>query len=111
MMVKQSRKRRAMSLVEMLAAIVVLAIVAAFVLPRLGANHNTAKRNACSANRADIELQVQLWRRNHGSYPAANLSTIGANTAYFPQGLPVCPVDGITYTIDTTTGLVVGHAH
>ena len=47
---------------------------------------------------------MKLWKRNNSSYPAANLSDIGADTAYFPSGLPVCPVDGTAYTIDTTTG-------
>ena len=71
----------------------------------------TRKKSACYANKGDIELQVKLWRRNNGSYPAANLSDIGADTAYFPSGLPACPVDGTAYTIDTTTGLVTGHTH
>ena len=54
---------------------------------------------------------MKLWKRNNGSYPAANLSDIGADTTYFPSGLPVCPVDGTAYTINTTTGLVIGHTH
>jgi prepilin-type N-terminal cleavage/methylation domain-containing protein len=110
-MANLNRKRRAFSLLEIIAAIVILAIVAAYVVPRLGANHDTARRNACWTNKGEIELQVQLWRRNNGSYPTANLSTIGGNSIYFPLGLPTCPVDGTAYTIDTTTGLVVGHTH
>jgi general secretion pathway protein G len=110
-MVELNRKRGALSLVEMMAAIVILAIVAAYIVPRLGSNNDTAKKNSCATNQGEIELQVQLWRRNNGAYPMANLSNIGGNTAYFPQGLPTCPVDGTTYTIDTTTGLVVGHGH
>jgi prepilin-type N-terminal cleavage/methylation domain-containing protein len=103
--------RSAFSLAELMAAVVILAIVAAYIIPRVGAYNTTAKRNACWTNQGEIELQVKLWRRNNGSYPLANLSDIGANTAYFPQGLSTCPVDGTAYTIDTTTGLVVGHTH
>ena len=66
---------------------------------------------ACYANQGDIELQVKLWKRMNGTYPAANLSDIGANTSYFPSPVPVCPVDGTSYTINTTTGLVIGHTH
>ena len=106
-----NRKRTGFSLLELMAVITILAIVAAYTIPRLGTNNVTAKRNACWTNQGEIELQVQLWRRNKGSYPAADLSNIGADTAYFPQGLPTCPADGTTYTIDTTTGLVVGHTH
>ncbi len=53
-------------------------------------------------------LQVRLWKRSKSSYPAANLSDIAADVSYFPAGLPVCPVDGTSYTINTTTGRVIG---
>ena len=43
-----------------------------------------AERLLCQPE-GEIELQVKLWRRNNGTYPAANLSNIGANTTYFPQ--------------------------
>jgi hypothetical protein len=51
-----------------------------------------------------------LWRRANGTWPAADLSAIGADANYFPEGLPTCPVDGAVYTIDTN-GAVVGHTH
>ena len=62
-------------------------------------------------NQGEIELQVKLWRRNNGSYPAANLSNIGANTAYFPEGLPTCPVDGTSLHNRYNHGTVTGHTH
>jgi prepilin-type N-terminal cleavage/methylation domain-containing protein len=104
-------RRRAFSLTEMMAAVVILGVLALVIVPRLINHDHSAKKSACFTNQADIELQVKLWRRNQGSYPAANLGSIGSNTAYFPSGLPVCPVDGTAYTIDTTTGLVNGHTH
>jgi prepilin-type N-terminal cleavage/methylation domain-containing protein len=99
------------SLMELMAALAILAILAATIVPRVIGHHDKAKRSACHANQADIELQVKLWRRNTGSYPAANLSNIGADTAYFPGGVPTCPVDGTAYSINTTSGLVTGHTH
>ena len=99
------------SLMEIIAAIVILGILAAVMVPRLAGHQDKAKRSACYANKGDIELQAKLWRRNNGTYPLANLSDIGASTTYFPGALPVCPVDGTAYTIDTTTGKVVGHTH
>src|SRR3990172_8895783 len=104
----RTNTRLAFSLAELMAVVVILAIVAAYVIPRVGSYQTTAKRNACWANQGEIELQTKLWRRNQGSYPVANLSNIGADTAYFPEGLPTCPVDNTAYTIDTTTGLVSG---
>ena len=101
----------AFSLMEIMAAIVILGILAAVMVPRLAGHQDKAKRSACYANKGDIELQAKLWRRNNGTYPLANLSDIGASTTYFPGALPVCPLDGTAYTIDTTTGKVVGHTH
>jgi prepilin-type N-terminal cleavage/methylation domain-containing protein len=103
--------RPAFSLLELLAAVTILAIVAAYVILRVGNFQTSARRNACFTNQGEIELQTKLWQRNHGSYPMTNLSNIGGDATYFPDGLPTCPVDGSAYTIDTTTGLVVGHTH
>jgi Tfp pilus assembly protein PilE len=106
-----SPKRAALSLMELLAAVTILAVLAAFIIPRVSTYCTNGNRYACWSDKGEIELQVRLWYRNKGSYPAANLSDIGAATAYFPQGLPTCPVDGTSYTIDTTTGKVTGHTH
>ena len=100
-----------MSLLEMLAAVTILGILAAVLLPRMGAYGAKAKGNACSVNKANIDVQTQLWYRTKGAWPATNLSDIGANKTYFPDVLPVCPVDGSAYQLDSTTHRVVGHAH
>lgn len=104
-------RRHATSLVELLAILIVLGLLASLVVPRLFGPSDTAKINACHANKGDIEIQVQLWYRNNGSFPAANLSDIGADITYFPEGLPTCPVNSTAYTIDTASGEVVGHDH
>jgi type II secretory pathway pseudopilin PulG len=88
-----------------------LGLLAAVIIPRVVGHYDDANRAACEVNQGEIELQVKLWRRNQGAYPAADLSNIGADPSYFPQGLPTCPVDGSGYTIDTTSGTVTGHTH
>ena len=103
--------RRGLSLTELMAVLGILGVLAALIVPRVAGHHDTSTRASCHAQQGEIELQVKLWRRNEGAYPAANLSNIGADSAYFPSGLPVCPVDGTAYTIDTTSGLVNGHTH
>jgi type II secretory pathway pseudopilin PulG len=94
-----------------MAVVAILGVLAAVIVPRVLGHHSNAKRAACLANQGEIELQVKLWRRTNGSYPVANLSNIASNAAYFPEGLPICPVDGTPYTISTTSGLVIGHTH
>jgi general secretion pathway protein G len=105
------RKRPGFSLMEIMAVLLILGILAAVIVPRLSAHQDNAKKSACYANKADIELQVKLWKRNKSTYPAADLSDIGADTSNFPAALPVCPVDGTSYIINTTTGRVIGHTH
>jgi prepilin-type N-terminal cleavage/methylation domain-containing protein len=104
-------RRTGFSLWELIAVVTILGILAGLIVPRILGHHTNAMRASCLVNQGDIEMQVKLWRRNNGSYPAANLADIGANTAYFPEGPPTCPVDGTSYTIDTTSGFVVGHTH
>jgi general secretion pathway protein G len=99
------------TLTELMAVLGILGVLAALVVPRVTGHFETSKRASCSTNKADVELQVKLWKRNQGSNPPANLSSIGTNPLYFPSGLPECPVDGTSYTIDTTSGLVTGHTH
>jgi prepilin-type N-terminal cleavage/methylation domain-containing protein len=103
--------RPAFSLTELMAVVGILGVLSLLIVPRLIVNNDAGNRAACFANQGDIELQVKLWQRNQGSYPAADLSDIGSNPAYFPSGLPTCPVDGTAYTIDTNSGLVTGHMH
>lgn len=109
--IRKSRQCGGFSLIELLAVIMLLGVLAVVVISRTSSQISEADRQACFANQGNIELQVQLWRRNTGTLPSSNLSAIGTDTEYFPEGLPVCPVDGSPYTIDTTTGLVTGHTH
>ncbi len=104
-------KRLGLSLLEVVAVVAILAVLAAVAIPRVAGYRDSTNRNACHAQRGEIELQVERWHTNTGSYPAADLSDIGADSDYFPEGVPACPVDGTTYTINTTSGLVNGHDH
>jgi prepilin-type N-terminal cleavage/methylation domain-containing protein len=104
------RLKTAFSMVELLAVVAVLGVVAFVMVPRLTSGGAPAKSAACKTHKGDIEVQVELWRHNTGGLPATNLSNIGVDLNYFPSGLPVCPVDGSAYTIDAT-GRIVGHNH
>ncbi|MEM1304036.1 MAG: prepilin-type N-terminal cleavage/methylation domain-containing protein [Planctomycetota bacterium] len=103
--------RLGFSLMELMASVTIIGVLAAIGIARMVTPITNANVNACHAHKGEIELQAQLWRRNKGSFPAANLGDIAIDAAYFPEGLPTCPVDGTAYTIDAATGLVVGHTH
>ena len=99
------------SLAESLAVLVILAIVALVALPRFSSESLTSKKNTCFAIKGNIEIQTQLWYRQKAVWPRPDLSDIGASPSYFAEGLPRCPVDRTSYTLDATTHRVQGHTH
>ena len=104
-------RRAGLSLLEVLAVVTLMGVLAVIVIPRFSTHSLEAKRNACFVNKGNIEVQCQLWLRQKNANPAANLSDVGANTSYFPEGLPKCPVDGSSYTLNTSTLRVTGDTH
>lgn len=107
----QGQRKRAFTLIEILAVVVILGILAAVVVPRVLVSSTTAKTNACYQNKASINSAVERWYFGAGAWPADNLADIAADNNYFPEGIPVCPVDASAYALDATTHRVTGHAH
>ena len=99
-------RRHAFSLLELLAVVVILGIIALVVIPRINFSAATAKENACFQNKAEINAAVERYFFNTGDVP--ELSDLD-DPAYFPDGLPTCPVTGDAYELDETTGRVTGH--
>jgi len=108
-MQKAISKNAGFSLMELLAVVTILGIIAALVLPRIVVSNDQAKEKACLHNRAEINISVEEYYIHNGAWPANNLSDIGADINYFPGGLPTCPVSGNAYTVDPTTHRVNGH--
>lgn len=105
------RPCRGYSLLELLAVVAILGVLATVVVYRMNQSSADARSNACYVNRGEIELQAQLWHRHHDSWPATDLGDLGDDAEYFPDGLPVCPVDGTPYTFNQSTQKVIGHNH
>jgi len=99
------------TLLELLIVVVILGILAAIVIPRFTVSAADAKRNSCAQNVASVNTQVERWYFEKGSWPASDLSNVGADTTYFPTSVPKCPVDGSAYTLDATIHRVTGHNH
>lgn len=106
-------KRCGFSLLEVLLVVVILGVIAALVMPRMSGSADTAKSRVCNHNCGQINGTVERYRVLTGSWPAADLSDIGADPAYFPEGLPTCPESGAAYRLDTTGGSyrVLGHTN
>jgi len=101
---RRARNRKGFSLMELLAVVTILGIIAAMVVPRVSTSSATAKQNVHNHNKATINAAVERYFVDKGSWPANDLSDIGADTDYFPDGLPTNPMTGAAdYTIDGTT--------
>ncbi len=111
-MLKKTRRRRSgFTLIEILAVVVILGILAGVVVPRVLASSATAKTNACYQNKAVINTAVEKWYFDNGTWPLSTLGDVGTDVNYFPDGIPVCPVDSTVYALDTVTNRITGHVH
>jgi prepilin-type N-terminal cleavage/methylation domain-containing protein len=102
--------RAAFSLKELLAVVAILGLLAALIVPRISGGNDVAKEKTCVHNRTELNITVEQYYLHTGTWPANDLSDIGADVNYFPDGLPTCPVTGAPYRIDPTTHRVIGHA-
>jgi type II secretion system protein G len=107
-------RKKGFTLMELLLVVVILGILAAVAIPRMAKSSGDAKANACKANIALINSQIEQWSiSNSGQYPADQTgftANIVGNKDLFPDGPPVCPY-GTAYTYDPTTKRVTPHSH
>jgi prepilin-type N-terminal cleavage/methylation domain-containing protein len=108
-MLRPAAHRDAFSLMELLAVVAILGILAALIVGRVSSGGDKAKEKSCFHNRAEVNITVERWYLHKGSWPASDLSDISADPDYFPQGMPVCPTSGAPYRLDPTTHRVIGH--
>ncbi len=103
------RRRSGFSLLELLAVVTILGIIAAIVVPRVATSTATARQNAVLQNRAEINAAVERYFVDTGGWPANDLSDMLPTSSppvydYFPDGLPTNPVTPATpYTLNPTT--------
>jgi len=101
------RVRRGFSLLELLAVVVILGIIAAIVVPRVTTSSDMAKQRVHEHNIATLNAAVERYYVNEGSWPSA-LSDLTAD--YLPDGVPDVPTDDtLSYSVDGTTHRVVAN--
>lgn len=98
-----SDNRHGFSLMELLAVVTILGIIAAIVVPRVSVSSATAKQKVHEHNKATINSAVERWYIDKGDWPADDLSDIEVDTNYFPDGIPANPVDSSAYSLNNTT--------
>ena len=93
--------------------VLILGALAAIAIPRIMGGAATARANACATNVDMLNSQLELYFANEGAWPAT-LAILTADTDYFPDGAPTCPVDDSTYPDALTANNRVdasGHVH
>lgn len=93
--------RKGLTLVELLVVVLILGALTAIAIPRITASATTAKANACATNIDTINSQIEVYNLETGDYPSA-LADVTGNTAYFPDGVPTCPLSG-AFTMNGTS--------
>jgi general secretion pathway protein G len=100
---RRIKMQRGFSLLELLAVVTILGIIAAIIVPRVTVSSDTAKQRVRDHHKATINSAVERWYINTSTWPADNLSDIAADADYFPDGIPPNPVDNSAYTLNSTT--------
>lgn len=95
--------RRGVSLLEIVVAVVVVGVATAIVLPRVNASRESARQRAHEEFKLRINEAVEEFYINENRWPANDLSDIGADSNYFPAGVPFNPVTGRQYILNPTT--------
>lgn len=98
-----SRKRGGLSLMELLAVITIMGVIAAVVIPRIISSKKPAEVQVNEQNIAEINSTVERWYFEKGTWPADDLADIKLDTNYFPDGVPKNPVDKSNYLLDSVT--------
>ncbi len=111
--------RKGFTLIELLLVVLIIAVLASIVVPRMTGAAAEAKNSKDDANWANMIRALELYAANNdGAYPADNpafqsaiVGTAAAPTTYFPHGPPICPYDNLyEYTGTASGGTVAQHA-
>ncbi|QDT68589.1 Type II secretion system protein G precursor [Planctomycetes bacterium MalM25] len=95
-------RRQAFSLMELLAVVTILGIIAAIIVPRVTTSSDTAKAKVHAHNRATINSAIERYYIEQGSWPSANLKELDT-VDYFPDGIPTNPIDSSSYAMNATS--------
>jgi len=89
-------KKAGVTLIELLIVVLILAALAAIAIPRISQSAQNAKVNACLTTIEVINSLAEMYNAETGSFPAT-LTVITQDTAFFPEGEPICPLTGASY--------------
>lgn len=103
------RTEKAVTLIELLIVVLILAALSAIAIPRIAESANTAKANVCMTNVDVINTQIELYMAQENDLSPV-LSDVTGDTNYFPEGALTCPL-GDAYVFNGATCRVQAHSH
>ncbi len=118
------RKRSAFTLIEVLIVVVIMAVLAATVIPQFASSTTDAKESSLKFNTHTLRSQIELYKIHHGTYPAitdnslpqllnattaaGTLDTNGAFGPYLDGELPANPFDTVKLVYPAGTNSPTG---
>ncbi len=109
------KTKKAFSLIEVLLVVLILAVLASIVIPRVAESAGEAKSAKCDSNRANLISALERYALdNDGKFPVTQgdfNSGIYSDKTYFPHGLPICPYLNTPYLYDEILFTVTAHIH
>ena len=92
-------QRKGFSLLEIIAAVVISAVVATLGVQHLRRPATDAHERSCDVTRETLQLHVNAYQSDFGRLPSAALGEIESDEYAGPQ-LPRCPVGDSAYRLD-----------
>ena len=83
---RKVRSQDGFTLVELLIVVIILAILAAIIVPQFSAATDDATQSAYDTNIANIRAAIDLYRQQHNAYPGAETSTGACPAGMANQG-------------------------
>jgi prepilin-type N-terminal cleavage/methylation domain-containing protein len=106
--VSNRKARRGFSLVELLAVVLILAVLAGVAVPVYLNQRTRAANRACQANITAIAKAASVYLVANGAYPVAATAIAPTALVSGTEGglgaLPNCPLNGSGYTIENASG-------
>ncbi|HJN12539.1 MAG TPA: type II secretion system protein [Pirellulaceae bacterium] len=102
--VYQRPNRRGFSLLELLAVVTIMGIIAAIVVPRLTYSTTTAKQNGELQYRGDLNNAIEKYYFDRSAFPP-DLDTLYTD-GYYPAPIPNNPVTNVPFVLDPATNRV-----